>query len=248
MAVKILRHETCRSEFSQISYISFLFALRVPSVSLTLIRAYQGGELSQFLPPAERALIGLRGQQGERLIVRFARRKNLPQWRIMSRPCFCQLSNKEAHHLCPFRFFRPLIRQRVRPRANLFPRFNDTEVNNAIKAVLKNLEIPHAERYSSHGVRRGAANELKTQGSQWTTVATLGEWRSLCFRGYVDLTPELGRDMSKLLIATDDIDSDMEDEVQTLGAVSLCVSVCASDLGCCGPAASRMGSYSPGCY
>lgn len=31
--------------------------------------------------------------------------------------------------------------------------------------------------------------------------------------GYVDVTPELDRDMSKLLMETDDIDSDFEEEV-----------------------------------
>ena len=48
----------------------------------------------------------------------------------------------------------------------------------------------------------------------------MGEWRDLSFMGYVDLTPELGRDAAKLLIETDDIDSDLEDEAQSPGAGS----------------------------
>ena len=64
----------------------------------------------------------------------------------------------------------------------------------------------------------GSANGLKTKGSQWSTVAPLGEWRSLRFLGYVDLTPELDRDLSNLSIETEDIDADLDDEVRTLGA------------------------------
>ena len=50
------------------------------------------------------------------------------------------------------------------------------------------------------------------------TVAKLGEWRSLALRGYMDLTAELDRDMSKLVAETDKIDSDGEPEVMTSGA------------------------------
>ena len=79
------------------------------------------------------------------------------------------------------------------------------------------LDIPHANHYSSRAFRRGAANDLRSKGSQWSTIATLGEWRSLAFRGYADLTLELDRDMSKLLAETGLIISDGELEVRNLG-------------------------------
>ena len=65
-------------------------------------------------------------------------------------------------------------------------------------------------RYSAHGFRRGAAFELQSTGSQWSTVATIGDWRSLAFKGYVDLTNELSRDLSRLL--ADDVVLGEEDE------------------------------------
>ena len=80
--------------------------------------------------------------------------------------------------------------------------------------MLGRLKVEHAARYSSHGFRRGAANELKTKGPQWSAIATLGEWRSLAFKGYIDLTQELSRDMSKLLAETDPILSVDEREVR----------------------------------
>ena len=213
--MQILKHETPSSEFAQIAYISFLFALRIPSETLQLIRAYKGGDLDRFSPQAERALTGLNGPKGhERLIIRFTRRKNLPQGCIVAMPCFCKLAERAAHQLCPVHFFWPLITCRVRPGAKLFSNYYDTKVNNTLKAVLRKLKIPNAERYSSHGFRRGAANELKTRGSQWSAILSLGEWRSLAFLGYVDLTPELDRDTSKLLLETDDdVESDLGGEV-----------------------------------
>ena len=35
----------------------------------------------------------------------------------------------------------------------------------------------------------------------------------MCFTGYVDLTPEMDRDMGKLLIGTEDVDANFDDEV-----------------------------------
>ena len=84
-------------------------------------------------------------------------------------------------------------------------------MNPALRAVSKKLLTPHAERYSSHGFRRGAANELQSTGSQWSTVATIGDWRSLSCNGYVDLANEVSRDLPKLLIedmALDSADAD----------------------------------------
>ena len=65
--------------------------------------------------------------------------------------------------------------------------------------MCEKIGLPNAPRYSSHAFRRGAAQELKEKGAQWSTIATLGGWRSLAFRGYVDLTADIARDMSKLL-------------------------------------------------
>ena len=86
------------------------------------------------------------------------------------------------------------------------------------KSGTRGLGIVSSERYSSHVFRRGAENVMKSSGSQWPTAATLGEWRSLAFRGYLGLTDELSRDMSKLLAETDPILSAYELEVRTLGA------------------------------
>ena len=118
----------------------------------------------------------------------------------------------------PHTLLLALIRNRVRSGQKLFPSVYGTTFNNPLKAVMAKLEIPSAEMYSSHAFRRGASNGLKTRGSQWPTIATLGEWRSPAFRGYLGRTNELNRDMTKLLAETDPISSEDEIEVSTLGA------------------------------
>ena len=79
------------------------------------------------------------------------------------------------------------------------PNYTVRNINPVLKRVCEKIGLPNASRYSSHAFRRGAAQELKENGSQWPTIATLGDWRSLAFRGYVDIATDIARDMSKLL-------------------------------------------------
>ena len=140
-----------------------------------------------------------------------------------------QATGRGASHL-PYTFLLAIGQDESPGGKALFPSFYDTKVNNTLKAVLNKLHVPYANRYSSHGFRRGAANELKTKGSQWSTIASIVEWESLSFLGYVDITPELDRDLSKLLIEVEDLDSDLDDEVMSLG-LGPRPDVCASDFG-----------------
>ena len=73
-----------------------------------------------------------------------------------------------------------------------------------------------AVKYPTHGFRRGASQDLKETGSQWAAIATMGEWKSLAFLGYADLTDEVDRNMAKLLIETEMGDSD-PDQVHRRG-------------------------------
>ena len=198
---KIVAKETRDGPFAQLSFISFLYALRVPSEALILRRAYLSDDLTGFEPMRDTALIGLRGPPGhECLVIRFLRRKNLPNGCILSRPCFCKLEAKSAKRLCPIHAFWPAIASRVKCGEELFSGFTPQNVNTTIKAVLHKLGVPHADCYTSHGYRRGAAQELKERGCQWPIVASLGEWRSLAFMGYLDIARDVARDMSKLLV------------------------------------------------
>ena len=135
-------------------------------------------------------LIGLRGMMGnECLVIRFERRKNLPNGCILSRPCFCKLASPTARKLCPAHSIWPAIAARVKCGELLFPGFSAQNVNRAIKAVFAKLNVPFAESYTTHGYRRGATQELKEKGSQWPIIASIGEWRSLAFMGVYRHSP-----------------------------------------------------------
>ena len=144
------------------------------------------------------------------MIVRFDRRKHLSQGCTVERPCFCPSAPTKAKKLCPVHAIWPAIAARVRPGELLFPGFYGANVNTTLKAVLTKLQAPYARGYSSHGFRRGASQELKEKGSQRPAVMSLGTWQSLAFRGYVDTTLDVERDMTKLSIETEAISDEEE--------------------------------------
>ena len=156
--------------------------------------------MGDFLPHHSVALIAVRGAPpNESLIPRLAYRKNLPAGCILRRPCFCALTMVAAHALRPVHFCWHAVRRRCRSGELLTPIITRRNVNNILRAILKKMDLPYAERYSSRGFRQGASSDLQTAGSQWSTSANLGDWRSLAFKGYVDLANELSRDLSRLL-------------------------------------------------
>ena len=203
---KIIRHDSRDSPFAQLAFLSLLYALRVPPEALNIQRAFKRDDLTGGSPMKERALIGLRGSAPNQcLAIRFSRRKNLPMGCVLSRPCFCPLADPEDRRLCPAHSIWPFIASRVQSGQLLFPMYTATNVNTTIKSVLAKLGIDFAQIYSSHGFRRGATQELKEKGSQISAIATVGEWRSLAFLGYVDTALDVARDMSKLLIETEEL-------------------------------------------
>ena len=201
------------NEFARLAYISFLFAFRVPSEALLLRRAHKRDEVDLFTPQGDKALIACRNVGGSPvLFVKLAWRKHMPGGCIMKRPCFCPLETKRARALCPVHWFWPWVRNTCQSGDLLFKETNSRNVNRRLRRTFSTLKIPAANRYSSHGFRRGAAQELKENGSQWPIVAELGKWNGLSFKDYVDLSDELSHDMSKLFISNYNFQSDEEDD------------------------------------
>ena len=146
------------------------------------------------------------------LIVKLAWRKHMPGGCILKRPCFCPHNNERASALCPIHWFWPLVRNSTKSGELLFKKIKQYNVNRYIRRALSNIAVPAAERYSSHGFRRGAAQELKETGSPFSIVGSLGQWSGASFKSYVDLSDELCRDLSKLLIHSYTFESDEEGE------------------------------------
>lgn len=97
--------------------------------------------------------------------------------------------------------------------AVLFPIYTDRNINPALKRVCERIVFPNASRYSSHAFRKGAAQELKEKGAQWSTTSTLGEWRSLASRRYGDIATDISRGAPKLLAEEVACVSDADEQV-----------------------------------
>ena len=211
LLTKIIKHESAESEFAQAAFLSFLFAFRVPSETLQLKRAYRGDRLLSFSPQSDKALIGPMSVGGELfLVAKLSYRKNLAGGCILRRPCFCNLASARARLLCPIHVFWAAIRRRVDPGAPLFRAVNRGNFNRQLKAIFGRLCIPDADRYSSHGFRRGTAQELKESGSPWAVVASAGVWNSPAFRGYLDMARDVEVGVSRLFEVDPDSASDAE--------------------------------------
>ena len=208
---RIIKSEPKGSELPQLAYLAFLFAFRFPPEALLLQRARKNDEVNLFTPQGEKDLIAFRVIDGEEvLIVKLAWRKHMPGGCIMMRPCFCAHNTPRARGLCPIHWLWPWVRNHRQSGQFLFQRIDANNVNRYIRRSLANLNVPAAERYSSHGFRRGAAQELKESGAQWPIVAEVGKWNGLSFRPYVDLSGELADGMAKLFIESYSFESDEE--------------------------------------
>ena len=104
-----------------------------------------------------------------------------------------------APHIPLVHFFWKWIWPRAPSGQPLFPNYTARNINAALKRACGKIGLPDASRYISHAFRRGAAQELKAKGAQWPTIATLGDWRSLACRVYVDIANDIDRDISKIL-------------------------------------------------
>ena len=213
LLLRIIQQETAAIEFPQSCWMSFLLALRTPSENLKLTRPYRGDEISAFSPQREKSLIGMRtAPDGGFLVAKLKWRKNLACGCILRRPCFCFGDRASARACCPAHVMWPAIRARVPSGSPLFTAFNQRNFDRIIRAVFTRLGVTDATRYSSHGFRRGTAQELKETGSPWTAVATAGLWRSPAFRGYVDMTADVEQGIRKLVPIDSDSDTGPEAE------------------------------------
>ena len=209
--LRLIRRETVVSEFAQARGMSVLFPFRVPSETMQLVRTYRNDEICAFSPHLEKTLIGIRTTpDGCFLVAKFKWRKNITGGCVPRRPCFCCGDRPDALAFCPVHVLWPAIRERVPPGQPLFTTVNSRNFNRITRAVLTRLRITASKRYSSHGFRRGAAQELKEVGSPWAVVATAGLWRPPAFRGNVDLTAEVEQGVRSLFPVDSDSESDAE--------------------------------------
>ena len=182
------------------------------SETLMIRRAVSNDPIADHNPHPDKALIKI-ATLGDRpyLVLKFSFRKNLAYGCIIRRPCFCSMGTNRALALCPVRRFWPLIRDRVSSGRPLLLTVTRRNINRIIKDVIGNLAAHRSERYSSHALRPGSAQELKETGSPREVVASAGRRRPASLLSYVDTSADVETDMSNLL--ANPLLSESEDEL-----------------------------------
>ena len=117
-------HEGAGSPFSPLAFISYLFSLRVPSEALQIRRAYADDPLTEFVPQADKALLGLRQYKGQQMMVlKFAFRENIRGGCVLFRPCLWSEQDNRARAICPVHSIWPMITDRTPVGARIFDKF-----------------------------------------------------------------------------------------------------------------------------
>ena len=112
--IELLTFLKVDSVMGQACFLSYLFALRVPSETLRLTRAFSDDRLTEFAPQEDKALIGTRSYKAtEVLVVKFAFRKNIRNGRILMRPCLCDEEIVTANALFPVHMVWPSTKRRT---------------------------------------------------------------------------------------------------------------------------------------
>ena len=208
--ITLIRFVKLDSKNGQLYYLAYLFALRVPSEALRLVRAFKDDRITEFIPQTDKALIGTRTFKGTTvLVIKFAFRKNIRNGCILMRPCLCQEESRVANDLCPVHRIWPCIRDQVQAGEPLFPSLTANTVNRQLKATMTALGFDQGGLYSSHAFRRGATQEVKNSGSTLATILKTGTWLSACYKNYLDLKADEAINISTLLL--DNLGSDSED-------------------------------------
>ena len=138
--LRIIAHESLRSEFAHAFLLSFLFSFRVPSETMQLRRAYRNDRMYEFFPHPENAVLGVRQVGGaDFLVMKLSFRKNISRGVILKRPCFRGLGSRTARSSCPVHALWPAIKSRDVPCHLLFNQVNRRNFNRILKAFLTKL-------------------------------------------------------------------------------------------------------------
>ena len=214
----IINSSGWRSEFAQLCFTAYLFSLRIPSEALTMKRAFLDDPIGEFVPQADKVLIGVREWKGvECLIVKMSWRKNLGGGCILKRPCLCNDDNPKARRICPPHRFWPLILERTSSGEHTFPSFSKNNVNRLLKTNLMKSGFVDGAKYTSKAFRRGSTQELLQTGNSLEVIKGAGGWAGSGFRSYVDLEMDTSFKITRLLVVLSDDDLSEDEGVKKRG-------------------------------
>ena len=116
------------------------------------------------------------------LVIDFKSRKNRQQGSTIKRTCTCHHSPEFCPPHVVIKWMQ--VCKRV-PTGRLF-HFNYTSFTRELRHFLGILQVEDADKVSSHGFRRGSAEEIFSRGGRLADILVAGDWRSPAFMEYLD--------------------------------------------------------------
>ena len=181
LTIRLVRFAASRREPEMaLAYVlASVFMLRVQNELLPLETHGSFGHSSiEFITPHG----GFQGDSTMTIVLNS--RKNRPSGSRIVRNCLCR--NNMRHALCPVHAFEQWCRESRQMPGRVFRGLDYTRFVRAFRLHLAALNVPDAANYTSHGFRRGTAQEMLRNGSRLAEILTAGDWRSPAFLAYLE--------------------------------------------------------------
>lgn len=95
----------------------------------------------------------------------------------------------------------PIFRQMTRGEKIKHAALKPQHLNTIIKIIASESQLPHAEDYSSHSLRRGFATEASKNGAPFGSIMRQGRWRHEgTVLGYIDEGKRFDQNAAGLLL------------------------------------------------
>lgn len=159
--------------------LSYTCLFRLPSECLPL-------RFNAVLEPGAHSAISC---TTNKLQITLARRKNVNTPSVIVRDCVCKIGTRNI--LCPVHMVHELSKL-VKRGEPIFSVSQRTVVDK-MRLLLRNCDIPHAEQYCTHALRRGGARDLYAKHKSIEKLMAAGFWVSKEWATYlnsVDLATE----------------------------------------------------------
>ncbi len=178
------RHEPVTATQSVLAYI-FGFRVQNELMPVEWDALPSGGHSSLRLYP---------GAQGRPMLeVSLRSRKNEPTGAVLVRPCTCAPWANDPF-MCPVHTLKRYMRDTGRlPTGRLFPGNPESLYVSFVRRIRflggpQCLNIPNAAEWTSHGFRRGMAQDILDNGGSLAEILRAGGWKSAAFLLYLERT------------------------------------------------------------
>ena len=193
LSLTALQRITCngiRSKCELATVISWIFALRAQSECFKIrVATAADRPTDPCWFPASGNVLALTSAG---LVLKFARRKCHPRGDTSLLPCCCRRSPGFARHvekrLCPTCSVWPAVCAQATPGQEIFRGYSPQVFLRELRQALGAANVPDAERYTLHCIRRGAARAVIQQGGTLGDVLRACSWQSTTFKLYLEMT------------------------------------------------------------